>query len=87
MKHQGLPLHRDARFRPVRIVDSQTGEVKSRGTSESRIEGTEGRDYIARVDPALVGAKVLLRLCVVVERDPCGSCKRYQPNGISRRKT
>src|SRR5438445_7846328 len=84
----------DDRFRPetpcfgeVLIVSSQTEEVEPSSTSQSGVGRTEAGDNIACVYPALVGAKVLLCLRVVVERNSGASGKRHEPDGISRSNT
>ena len=70
-------------FGKVLIVSSQTQEVEPSGTSQSGVGRTEAGDNVARVYPGLVDPKILLCLCVVVERNSRASGKRHQPDGIS----
>jgi hypothetical protein len=84
----------DDRFRPktprfgkVLIVSSQPEKVEPSSTSQSGIGRTEAGDNVTRVDPALVDPKILLCLCVVVERNSRADCEGHKPSGISRRYT
>src|SRR5713101_577548 len=67
------------------IVSSQPEKVEPSCTSKSGVGRTEGGDRIARIYPALVDPKVLLGLCVVVERNSRASGKWHQPECVSRR--
>ena len=74
-------------FGKVFIVSSEPKKVESSCTSQSGVGRTEAGDNVARIYPAFIDPKILLRLCIVVERNSGASGKRHEPDGISRSNT
>src|ERR1700676_3848119 len=67
----------------VLIVGTQPYKVEPDGATKRRVGRTKSRDRVAGINPALVDAKVMLCLCVVVESNPCSSGKWHQPKRIA----
>jgi len=66
----------------VLVVSLQPDKVERSSTSNGGVGRTKARDHIARIDPALVDAKVLLCLRVIMQSNSSSSGKRQQPEGV-----